>query len=67
MYTWGLATESLGHGERTSHVRPTRVAAMIGKRVIRVAISSHERSTFMLLLTDRGDVYSCGSNRYDTP
>lgn len=42
---------------------PTRVAAMVGKRVIRVAVGQDKRYTFLLLLTAKGDVYSTGHNR----
>ena len=63
MYTWGTAGMALGHGEHTGRVQPTRIAAMLSKRVVDVAVGQDKRNPFLLLLTATGDIYSCGSNR----
>jgi hypothetical protein len=63
VYTWGDAGEAMGHGERRPRTQPTLVGAITGKKIIKAALGRDEANPFMLLLTEKGDVLSCGINR----
>ena len=68
LYTWGRSTSGqLGHGGDTAVASPRPVEALLGVRVAQVAFggvqTSGENTGFMLVRSEAGVVFSCGSNR----
>ncbi|KAA8491669.1 Ultraviolet-B receptor UVR8 [Porphyridium purpureum] len=61
VYTWGSGhSGALGHGSKVDEAAPKRVSALEGIRAVQVACGRD----FTLILTDTGDVYSCGADDF---
>ena len=59
LYTWGAGRDfALGHGDRNNRLLPTKVEALAGEKVIKVACGKN----FTVALTASGNVYTWGNN-----
>lgn len=63
LYTWGLAEYGrLGHGDTCTQLKPKRVEALVGHRIVQVACGSRDAQT--LALSDEGLVWSWGDGDF---
>lgn len=63
LYTWGLGEYGrLGHGDNCTQLKPKRVEALSGHRVVQVACGSRDAQT--LALTEEGIVFSWGDGDF---
>lgn len=57
LFTWGEGTSGrLGHGDEVNYAKPTLVKSLVHETVSWASMGTN----YLLLLTDKGTVYSCG-------
>jgi E3 ubiquitin-protein ligase HERC2 len=63
LYTWGLGEYGrLGHGDNNTQLKPKLVQALIGHRIVGIALGSRDAQT--LCLTEEGLVFSWGDGDF---
>ena len=59
IYTWGAGRDfALGHGDRVNKHLPTRVEALVGEKIVKVACGKN----FCVALSASGNVFTWGNN-----